>query len=568
MLGKLQAALLSLLVVAFLGVFLLWPICSVVRDGVIEDGRPTLAFIAAVFRNPIYVEGLLNSLAIGLFTTFLATLIALPLALIAARYDFPLKGMLTALLLVPMILPPFVGAIGIRQILGYYGPLNALLIKVGVLGPEGWIDWLGQARLAGVVILEALSLYPVIYLNATAALANIDPTLKEAAQNLGCTGWRRFYRVTLPLMMPGLFAGGITVFIWSFTELGTPLMLDVGRVISVQIYDGIKEIGSDNPFPYALVIVMLAMSLVLYGVSKGLFGRSSHAMLAKAAAGAQFTRARGPFAALLMLPFLGVIGLAILPHVSVLLLSVSSQWYQTVVPADLTSYYFREALGHEMTVPSIANSVQYASLAVIVDVVLGVGVAYVVVRSRLPGRDLLDALAMLPLAVPGMVVAFGYLNLTKQGAPLAWLVGDPLNPDPFLLLIFAYAVRRLPYVVRSCVAGLQQTSVALEEAAANLGASFLTTLRRITLPLIAANLIAGALLAFSFAMLAVSDSLMLAQKAVDYPITKAIYELSQLLGTGRFIAAALGVWAMLFLALTNFGASALIGKKMGAIFRV
>ena len=133
---------------------------------------------------------------------------------------------------------------------------------------------------------------------------------------------------------------------------------------------------------------------------------------------------------------------------------------------------------------------------------------------------------------------------------------------------FLYAMRRLPYVVRSAVAGLEQTPVDLELAARNLGASSFVTLRRITVPLIAANLLAGGLLAFAFAMLEVSDSLILAQRQTYWPLTKAIYELFQRLGDGPYIASALGVWAMLLLTLTILSASALLGKQMGAIFRV
>jgi len=141
------------------------------------------------------------------------------------------------------------------------------------------------------------------------------------------------------------------------------------------------------------------------------------------------------------------------------------------------------------------------------------------------------------------------------------------NPNPFPLLVVAYAIRRMPYVARSAVAGMQQTSVFLEEAAQGLGAGRLRTLRTIVAPLIAANLVAGALLAFSFSMLEVSDSLLLAQRERDYPITKAIYTLYDRLGDGELIASALGVWAMALLAVTLLGANSIIGKKMGALFR-
>ncbi len=199
----------------------------------------------------------------------------------ADRYRFPGKALFASLLLIPLILPPFVGAIGLRQIFGQYGALNALLIALH-LRPPGWtFDWLAANQFWGVAIVDALSLYPIIYLNALAALANVDPALEEAAQNLGCTGLRRFRRVTLPLIRPGLFAGGTIVFIWTFTDLGTPLVFDYARVTSVQIYYGLKDIGG-NPSPYALVALLLAGSVLLYAVGKGLFGRAGHAMMAKA----------------------------------------------------------------------------------------------------------------------------------------------------------------------------------------------------------------------------------------------------------------------------------------------
>jgi iron(III) transport system permease protein len=228
-----------------------------------------------------------------------------------------------------------------------------------------------------------------------------------------------------------------------------------------------------------------------------------------------------------------------------------------------------------MTISSIRNSLFFSSLAVAFDLVAGIAIAFVVVRSTLRVRGLLDAISMVPLAVPGLVMAFGFLSVSaalSHWKPMAecdaWQRWVDVRTNPTLFLVLAYAVRRLPYMVRSAVAGLQQTSVAFEEAAWNMGASPWKTLRRITLPLIAANLIAGALLTFSFSMLEVSDSLMLAQQAAYMPITKAIFELFQLLGTGKYIAAALGVWAMAFLTATLVSSSLLLGKKLGAVFRV
>ena len=563
--SKTFAWLVYLLTAAFFGAFFLWPIGATVGGAFLDaDGKFTFAFIAEVFRNQIYLEGLRNSLLLAVASTLATLAIALPLALIADRYEFPGKKLLSAIVVVPMILPPFVGAIGVRQMLGQYGALNALLVKLHILAENQTIDWLGEGRFWGVVALNALHLYPILFLNLAAALANVDPAMEEAAENMGCTGFRKFRRITLPLIMPGLFAGGVIVFIFAFTELGVPLIFDFSRVTSVQIFDGIKEIAG-NPFPFALVVVMLVATVLLYLLSKLLFGGSAHAMMAKATTSGG-AKAIGRVPGILCASvFSGVTLLALLPHAGVVLVSFAGEWYRTILPTQWTAEHYKIALGHGLTVPSIINSLKYASASTVFDVILGVAIAYVVVRTTLPGRGLLDAVAMLPLAVPGLVLAFGYISMTRDGRVFAFL-----NPakDPTMLLVIAYVVRRLPYVVRSAVAGLQQTSVTLEEAAQNLGCPPLRTLRRITFPLIAANVLAGGLLAFSFAMLEVSDSLILAVQQAHYPITKAIYELFQLLGEGRFVASALGVWAMVFLGLTIFATSRILGKKMGALFRV
>jgi len=540
------------------------PVVMVVGGGFFTQDGFTPRYLLGVFQNSLYAEGLFNSFRIAVGTTTLAACVALPLAWLSHKFDFRGKSFLNAMVLVPLILPPFVGAIGLLQILGPYGALNALF----GLGP---VDWLGISRYAGVVVLQALMLYPIIYLNVSAALANVDPAMEEAAANLGAGTFTTLRRVTLPLIMPGLFAGMTLVFIASFTELGTPLMLGYTRCAAVQVYDELKEI-STSPFPYALVSVVLFSSVTLYAVSKFLFGRNAHAMQAKAAVAWQAKKLRDWRGVLVVLPFLLVATFALAPHTGVVLTSFSTPggWYKTVLPEVFTTANYSEALSHDLTLRGIRNSLVFSSVAVVLNVLLGIGVALVVVRSKIKIRWLLDGLAMIPLAVPGLVMAFGFLALSgwaSRQAPEGLRYWLDVRENPTVFLVIAYAVRRLPYMVRAAVAGLQQTSVTLEEAAANLGANGFTVLRRVTTPLIAANLIAGVLLTFSFSMLEVSDSLMLAQKMDYFPITKTIFELFQLVGVGRFLAAALGVWAMMFLSVTIVGASLLLGKKMGALFR-
>ncbi len=583
--------ILALLCGAFLCVFLILPVGVSIRAGFLEKGEPTTFWFRRVFLDPAVREGLLNALKVAVATTTGVFLVAVPLAALANHYDFRGKRLATALLLVPMVLPPFVGALAMRKLLAYEGgSINLILQAIGL----GKVDWRGGG-MGVVVLLEVLHLYPIMFLNASAALANVDPTMLEAARNLGASRWRTFWRVTLPLIRPGLFAGGTIVFIWSFCELGTPLMIGYEQVLPVQIYRGLNELDTSAK-TYSMVFVMLSACVGLYGLGRVLFGRGSAATAGRGVA-ATVRRPGAGGTLLIWSAFGGVMLLAVLPHAGVVLMAFAERWSGSILPNTYTLRHVKEVFYRSETFDSILNSLRYASIATAVDVLLGLTVAYLVVRLRVRGRSLLDSLAMLPLAVPGLVIASGYVVLAAlgadaggwiaaQGRQLAagaggvaaalggwlqaighWVAGIGPQRDPTILLIIAYSVRRLPYMVRSISAGLHQTSVTLEEAARNLGAGPVRTVLRVTVPLVSANVLAGAILAFSFAMLEVSDSLILAQTEAYYPITKAIYTLAGLTNTQN-LAAALGMFGMGLLTATLILANLLLGKRLGAMFRV
>lgn len=565
--------LLVLLVVAFLGLFFFYPIASVFTSALWESTGPTLHYVRNILAKATIQTGLKNALELAIITTILASILALPLAYLQAKTDFPGKRWLAAAILVPMILPPFVGAIGLKQVLGPYGVLNAALVDVGLMTWAQAVDWFRVFPLVGVVVLQSLHLYPILYLNVVAGLANVDPSLEDAARSVGASPWRVFWRVTFPLIMPAYFAGAVIVFIWALTDLGTPLMFNFREVIAVQIYDRVSEPSS--PESNALVVILLVMVVVLYWGAKSLLGRQAFGMMSVATRASTPERLSGKGTLVAWLLFGGVMLLALVPHLSVILYSLKTEWQFTVLPAGLTLEHHRAALAQQWTLPSIWNSVLYSAAAVGINLVLAVWLGYVLVRKKFIGQGLLDAIVMLPLAMPGIVLAFGYLNCYANWGDRLVEAGlwqqNYLYPqtNPVALLILAYAVRRLPFMVRSSVAGFQQTSRTLEEAALSVGASPSTTLRKITVPLIAANLAAGAILVFSLSMLEVSDSLILAQEDAFNPITRTIWRIysQEYSVTGEAVASALGVWAMVFLAVTLIGASALMGKRLGAIFR-
>ena len=576
------------LLLLFFGLFLLYPVGLLLRGAFVVEGHFSLRYFQLLLSSPLQRESLWNSFFIAASTTVLTTLLTLPLSQVMTRLRFPGKALLGSLLLVPMIMPPFVGAIGLKQLLARFGSLNLVLMKCGLLPADRPIDWLGQGGVWGIVILQVLNLYPILFLNLSAAMANLDPALREAAQNLGAGRWRLFRTITLPLILPGYFAGAIIVFIWAFTDLGTPLVFGFSRVVPVQIFDAVNEINT-NPMGYTLVVFVLGLTMILFLLSKRLLARKRYEMVGRGpTAGAE--RAASGWEAALIWGGVGLLLLvALLPHAMVVVYSFSERWFLTVLPGGWTTAPYSEVFAPGPAASSLRNSLFYSSFSALLDLVLGVVIAWLLTRRKIPWAGLLDALAMLPLALPGIVLAFGYvsafdLSLASYPAWLkpwverwqtidglqAFLQLKWLNPreNPTVLLIVSYSVRRLPYIVRSAYAGFQQTSVTLEEASANLGASPFRTLRKITLPLIMANLVAGTILTFSFAMLEVSDGLILAMKEKSFPITKMIYQiLGRIDPNSASVACALGVVGMILLTLSLLIAGRLLGKKMGQLFR-
>lgn len=500
-----------------------------------------------------------NSLALGFFVTLITFALALPLAFFVVRREFPGKAVLSALVLVPMVLPPFVGAIGIQRMLARFGSLNLLLMGVGITGEP--IDFLGAGRFWGVVIVEAVHLYPIMYLNLAAAMANVDPALEEAAESLGDSGLRRFLRVTFPLMLPGVFAGCAIVFVWAFTDLGTPLVFQYQNVVAKRIFDKTQSVNID-PQGYVLVIVVLAITSGLFWLGRYLAKRRPVESATKGAVAAQPVHASTAERRLAYALFGGITAVALAPHAGVVLEALAGEWFMTVLPTRFTLSRLAGAMTHEVAVVSMRNSLLLSLGSTAVALGLGVVLSAFIVRSRSRLVSAADTVVMLPLAIPGVVLAFGYVG--AYSGSFSWL--DP-RENPVILLVVSYAVRRLPFVVRALVAGLEQTPRALEEASLSLGATPRQTLRRVTLPLISAQLVAGAILAFSFAMLEVSDSLILAMREKFFPLTKGIYSLSLRPGDGLGIACALGLFGMVLLGGSLFAASRLLGKRLGTVFR-
>ena len=366
---SLVGGILAVLIAALLGALLIWPIVLAIKAGFVKDGQLSLYWLGRIFDNGPIMAELNRSLMLGCATTAGCIIVAVPLAIIGGRFRFRGQGALAVMLLLPLILPPFVGALSMRRLLGQFGVLNLVLDRVGLIDLATAPDWLGSGFL-GVVLLQVLHLYPIMYLNVSAALANVDPAYTQAARNLGASPLSTTWRITLPLIRPGLFAGGTIIFIWAFTDVGTPLILGLENVAAVRVFKEFVQAES-SPRTYSLVFVLLSASVSFYVLGKFVFGRSISAQSSKATVAAETRRLRtlgtlGAWAA-----FGSVIALSIVPHVGVILTAVSQRWVATILPDQYTLAHLRFVVTRPETLGCITNSLTYASLSTMVDLALG-----------------------------------------------------------------------------------------------------------------------------------------------------------------------------------------------------
>ena len=547
--ATLVAALLALLAAA-----IVYPLLQVLSVAFLEGGVPTLRPLAAFFARPLFREAFVNTLLAGVLAVVIGSAIAVPLALLTVRYRFPGRTLVTVLGVLPLVIPPFVGAVAFQQILGRSGAVNLLLREhVGFTIPfmEG---------LTGVVLVQSLHYFPFILLNTAAALAGLDRSFEEAAQNLGASGFRLFRRVLLPLALPGYAAGALLTFIRVIDDLGTPLMLNYPKLLAPQAYVRVTTVGLTDVDGYVICVILVALSLLALWASKAALRRGEFVQ-PRGGADADAVPLGAGGRVLAWGLVLVLLGPALLPHVGIVLLSVSKVWSLSPLPSVYTSANYVEIL---VRAPHfIWNTLRYALLAALLDAGLGAVIAWLLLRGRVPGRAWLDTIATLPLAVPGVVIAVGYLRAFH-----GWNVpglGEPLT-STWLILVVVYAMRRLPYTVRGAYAALQQLPLALEEAGQNLGASRARTFWKITLPLMTRGLLAGGLLAFVTSAVDLSSTMLLVPRVELGPLSYGIYLYMQS-AVGRGPGAALGVVAIVLVAAGTGLATRLSAGAGGTLFR-
>ncbi|WP_333826702.1 ABC transporter permease [Pararhodobacter sp.] len=536
------AAFTGILIALFLLAFLILPVAQVVYVAFLDarTGAFTIQNFQDFFNTSLFRESFVNSFYVSAMSVVFATIIALPLAYITSRFNFAGTAVIQALGIIPLIMPPFVGAVAMTLLFGRNGTINLLLNDYfGIRIPfmEG---------LNGVILVQSIHYFPFILINLSAALRNIDRSMEEAAQNLGSSGVRMFRRIVFPLAMPGYLAGAALVFIKVFDDLGTPLLLNVNNMLAPQAYLRITGVGINDPMGYVISFILVAFSVFALWASFLFMRGKDYATVQKGGGGLSKRDLRPREKVMAWVTILLILALVLSPHLGLVLLAFGTIWSYSPLPDGFTLQHFATVFTQSQQY--IWNTILYAGTAAVIDVILGTAIAYIVLRTGLPGRKWLDYMATAALAVPGVVLGIGYLRMFHS-VQLPFGLGQ--MSSFWGIIIIALAVRRLPYALRACMAALQQVSLSLEEAAESLGASKTSTIRRVVVPLMTGGILAGFVTSFATAAVELSATIMLVGRSSDAPLAYGIYLYMQS-PAGRGAGAALGILAVVMVALGTY----------------
>jgi iron(III) transport system permease protein len=538
----------------FLGVFLVYPLTRIFYDAVTDEtGRITLVNFSAFFNDGFYLRALWKSLVLGVATVAASSVIGIAVAFLLVRYDFPGRRLFSYLTLIPIISPPLVGTLGFTFILGRAGSINVLLMDIfDMLKPINFLY-----GIHGVVLVETLHLFPMITLNVVDALGKIDPALEEAAESVGARGWRKFRTVTLPLMTPGYVAGALLVFIWTFSDFATPLILGVQDLLAAQAYLNIVQFVDRRIFRMGIVIsaLMVLLAIVFLLVARRWVGLRDYSTLSYSV---MARRKLSGFRAGGAVGFLSLVMLlSFIPYVGVALAACSRGWSLTPLPVAYTLQHFERVIVE--TPKYIVNSFLYSGLAVVLCIAVGVPIAWILGRSTMRGRGALDSINTLILAVPGTALGIAYIRAFHFDLP-----GFDRGLTSFWIVMpLVLAVRRLPYTVRGAFSSLLLVHRSMEEAAASVGASGGRAFRDVTLPLIWKGIVVGSLFSFMTSLQEASAVLFLALGGWEM-ITNGIFAFY--IAGSSSEAAALGVILIAVAAISVVIINRLAAGRMGGVF--
>ncbi|WP_313893558.1 iron ABC transporter permease [Psychrobacillus sp.] len=520
--------------------FLVYPLFNIFINSFYYDGNLTLETYKDFFTLKYYYGALTNSLFVCTLATIFAICIGLPLAYIMARFDIPFKKTIHILIILTLLSPPFIGAYSWILMLGNNGFLTRFFHEIG-------INTKSIYGLHGMIWVFTIQFYPHIYLYVSGALKTIDSSLEEASESLGSTRWQKLRTVTIPLIFPTLSTGALMVFMASFADFGTPMLMGQGiKVLPILAYEQfISELGSNPAMASTLSMILLTVSTSILFLQRYLVSRKTFTMSSMRPPALIKLKPVQKFFALLYVGI--VVGVSIIPQATV----ITTSFLKTNGPVFVRQFSldsYREVL---YRVPkAIINTFTYASVAIAFMVIAGLLLSYVVVRRSSKFTALLDTLIMIPYVMPGTVLGIS-LIVAFNKPPFA-LTGT------WIILVIAYCIRKLPYTMRSSTAILHQIDKSVEEASISLGVPPMKTFFKTTAILMLPGVLSGAILSWVTTINELSSTIVLYAGATS-TITVAIYSevFTANFGTAAALATILSVSTIVSLIIVTI----ISGKK-------
>lgn len=532
--------------------FLLYPIGTTMLNSFAPAGQAfnglnaTLENFSRFFTSSMYQQALWNTIFIGVVVTILATAVAVPAAYFVARVQMPFKPLILSLSIIPLISPPFIGAYSWVVLFGRSGIVSQYLNQwFGIQMPPVYGHF-------GVILSMVLSNFTFVFLFVQGALTAVDPHLEESARVMGASRWRVLRTVVLPLAIPPMLAGAMIVLIEALGEFGTPAVLGGEMyVLSTLMYfqiHGFFNLNAASAIALVNVLITLGAILFLIRVNK----KRRFVTVGSTTRRAALQTGRG-IRVIANLYVWGLLALALLPQLVVVFTSFAEKWPGTLWPTQYGWGNYQYVFSR--VVEPLQNSLILAAVATVACVIFGTLTGYVAERKKFVGKWALDLTIMLPFILPGIVTGVALL-VTYNSGPVA-LTGTAA------ILVIGYFVRRIAYIYRSVVAAVTQIDLKMEEASTVAGATWGTTMRKVTIPLIAPGILAGAIIVFTTLISEMSTTVML-YSARWKTISIAIYE--RLETQEISAAAAIGSITILVTLILVLAATRVIGKSMSELF--
>lgn len=465
----------------------------------------TLDNVKTVVANESYFNALKNSLYLSIIVSLVVLIICIPIAYGIARTKMPFKKTISALCTIPLVVPTFISGYAFIIMFGRSGWVTYIY---EALGGEGL--FLDPYSMTGIAIVQIFFFFPYALWPLVAAFKISDVSLEEASRNMGAKGWLTFSTVTFPLVIPSLLSTALVIFAVSFSDFGTPIILAPSD-LNLIVVEAYREISGFFNWGGAaiLTVIMIAVAGIVYWL-QNFFAKGMN----YGAVSGKPKQVKLNDNKLLTIPLFCfsafVVFVPLLSMLTVFMQSIATTWGKDPLPTGYTLTHYKTIFTSSLG--NIQNSIVLALGALLISVIVATSVSYFVVRQN---STTLDFMTTIPLVVPG--IAFGIaLIQTFNTAPLQ-LTGTAL------ILIVAYAIRRMPYMVRSTIGTMRSIKADIEEAAINLGASTLTAAITIIGPLMLPGIVAGSILVFVTVIKETSISILMAP-AEWAPMSLAIFQ--------------------------------------------